>query len=94
MERRAGAADHAAVLSNAPETAMSNASLPARWPHADEPVGGPALSSCDPDRPEDDGRYGGGWFDSSLDLREGLLVTEYMSFAALARELPPSWQGQ
>jgi hypothetical protein len=48
----------------------------------------PALSSCDPDRPGADERYGGGWFDSSLELRQGLEITEYMSFAALARELP------
>jgi hypothetical protein len=51
---------------------------------------GPALSSCDPDRPGADERYGGGWFDSSRELRQGLEITEYMSFAALARELPAS----
>ena len=51
---------------------------------------GAALSSCDPDRPGTDERYGGGWFESSLELRQGLEITEYPSFAALARELPPS----
>ena len=57
------------------------------------PLGGDfsvALSSCDPDRPGVDERYGGGWLESSCELRQGLEITEYMSFAALARELPAS----
>jgi hypothetical protein len=57
---------------------------------ADDFGDAPALSSCDPDRPGADERYGGGWFESSLELRQGLEITEYPSFAALARELPPS----
>jgi hypothetical protein len=39
----------------------------------------PALSACDPDRP-DEGHHDGppcGWHESSLDLREGLYVTEH-----------------
>ena len=61
-----------------------------RRPPGGEFTHGPALSSCDPDRPGDDERYGGGWFDSSLELRQGLQIIEYMSFAALARDLPAS----
>ena len=65
--------------------------IPAERRLLDDAFGdGPALSSCDPDRPGADERYGGGWFDSSLELRRGLEITEYMSFAALARELPAS----
>ena len=51
-----------------------------------------ALSSCDPDRPsDDDERYAWSCFDSSLDLRAGLSVTEHASLADLMQALsaPP-----
>ena len=69
-----------------PELAMHDAP---RRPQ--RPTRLPALSSCDPDRPEPEERPAGGWFDSSLDLRLGLQVTEHMSLAALAHELPAGW---
>jgi len=50
-------------------------------------LGHHALSSCDPDRPETDERWGASCFDSSRELRDGLLVTEYPNLAALMQAL-------
>jgi hypothetical protein len=87
MERPAATPDHVAIP--IAHGAAMHSPFPAdRRPIGDDFGDAPALSSCDPDRPGADERYAGGWFDSSLELRQGLEITEYMSFAALARELP------
>ena len=59
-----------------------------------QPAGGryaQALSACDPDRPDEGPRDGPpcGWYESSLDLRDGLYVTEHPLPAGM--DWPSAW---
>lgn len=55
----------------------------------------PALAAPAPDEgtaaEEGPPCFGCGWFDSSLDLRQGLEVMEHMSLGPVARDLPVAW---
>lgn len=70
-----------------------------RRAHDDAPAGLPALPA---ESDDGDAAHGCGWFDSSHDLRAGLVVCEHASADAVAQDLPVAfwlelhlreWQG-